>query len=336
MEQKLRMICIGAGGFGSSWASIIQQDPGWELAAIVDIDEKALTRVGEKLGFSSSYMFNDPSLAFKDVPAEAVLIATPPDTHKQITLNALEAGFHVLCEKPLAATIEEAKELREKTLHYRQKFMVSQNYRWQREMITLKQMIEQGSIGEIGYINWVFNKSWRFGGWRENLGEVLIEDMSIHHFDLMRYLTGKNCVRLYARSFNPSWSWFQSKSSASVIMEFEGGIHINYFGSWVGQGRQTDWSGNFHIAGSKGAIHLDHAGISLVSEGRMHVLTQADKVQLKCEGREYALREFRQAILEDRVPETNVENNFQSFAITCAALHSCRTGQPVVMSEFLP
>ena len=335
MEQKLRMILVGVGGFGSSWASIIQQDPGWVLAAIVDIDEKALTRVAKSLALSSSYMFNDPSSAFKEVQADAVLIATPPDTHKQIILSALEAGFHVLSEKPLAANIEEAKELREKIPHYPRRFMVSQNYRWQREMVTLKQMIEQGSIGEIGYINWEFNKSWRFGGWRERLAEVLIEDMSIHHFDLMRYLTGKNCGRLYARSFNPSWSWFQGKSSASVIMEFEGGIHINYFGSWVGQGRQTDWHGNFYIAGSKGAIHRDSSGITLISEGRMYILTETDMVQLRYEEREYALEEFRQAILKNRVPETNVEDNFQSFAITCATIQSCRIRQPVVMSEFL-
>ncbi len=64
--------------------------------------------------------------------------------------------------------------------------------------------------------------------------------------------------------------------------------------------------------------------------------TEADKVQLKCEGREYALREFRQAILTNRTPETNVEDNFQSFAIACAAAQSCRTGQPIIMAEFLP
>jgi predicted dehydrogenase len=118
-------------------------------------------------------------------------------------------------------------------------------------------------------------------------------------------------------------------------MEFEKGIYINYFGSWVGQGRQTDGNGNFRIAGSKGAIHLDYAGISLVSKGRIHVLAEADKVQLKCEGIEYALREFRQAILTNRTPETNVEDNFQSFAIACAAKQSCRTGQPIIMAEFL-
>ncbi len=67
----------------------------------------------------------------------------------------------------------------------------------------------------------------------------------------------------------------------------------------------------------------------------MHLLAQTDKVQLECERREYVLREFRQAILEDIVPETNMEDNFQSFAITCAAVQSCRTGQSMVMTEFL-
>ena len=67
----------------------------------------------------------------------------------------------------------------------------------------------------------------------------------------------------------------------------------------------------------------------------MYILTETDMVQLRCEEREYALEGFSQAILKNRVPETNVEDNFQSFAITCAAIHSCRMRQPVVMSEFL-
>lgn len=335
MEQKLRMILVGVGLFGSSWASIIQENPEWELIAIVDTNEGVLTKVGTRLGLSSNHMFNNPSSAFRDVQADAVLIVTSPDTHKQLILSALEEGFHVLCEKPLAANIEEAKELREKIPQYRQKFMVSQNYRWQREMLTIKQIIEQGNVGEVGYINWEFNKSFHFGGWREKLEEVLIEDMSIHHFDLMRYLTGKNCTWLYARSFNPFWSWFQGKSSASIVMEFEGSIHVNYFGSWVGQGRQTGWNGSFRIAGSKGAVHLDNTDITFISEGKMSVLTGTDKIQLKRTRREYALEEFRQAIVNNRTPETNVEDNFQSFAITCAAIQSCRMRQPVVMSEFL-
>lgn len=221
MKKKLRIICVGAGKSAIKWTSIMQQDSGWELVALVDIDEKALARVGRILGLGSNSLFTSPPSAFKKMSADAVLIATTPDAHKQITLQPLEAGLHVLCEKPLAANIQEAKQLKEEIAHYRQKFMVSQNYRGQTEIATIKQVIEQGSIGKIGYINWVFNKSFHFGDWREKLEEILIRDMSIHHFDLMRYLTGKNCVRLYARSFNPSWSWFQSKPSASVIMEFE-------------------------------------------------------------------------------------------------------------------
>lgn len=335
MERKLRMVLMGVGLFGISWASIIQKDPEWELIAIVDTNEEILTKVGTALRLSSNSLFNSPSSAFRKVEADAVLIVTPPDTHKQLILTALKEGFHVLCEKPLATNIEEAKELREKIPQYRQKFMISQNYRWQREMATIKQIIEQGNIGKVGYINWEFNKSWRFGGWREKLEEVLVEDMSIHHFDLVRYLTGKNCIWLYARSFNPFWSWFRGRSSASILMEFEGGIHVNYFGSWVGQGRQTGWNGSFRIAGSKGAIHLDNSDITLISEGTASVLTDSDKKRLKRTRREYALEEFRQAIVNNRIPETNVEDNFQSFAITCAAMQSCRTGEAVNMSEFL-
>lgn len=67
----------------------------------------------------------------------------------------------------------------------------------------------------------------------------------------------------------------------------------------------------------------------------MHFLTKVDKVHLECERREYILQRFRESILEDIVPETNVEDNFQSFAITCAAVQSCREGRSILMTEFL-
>ncbi|MEZ4618271.1 MAG: Gfo/Idh/MocA family oxidoreductase [Caldilineaceae bacterium] len=116
--------------------------------------------------------------------------------------------------------------------------MVTQNYRYKPPLQTLKQALESGVCGEIGAVHVEFFKGPHFGGFREEMPYPLIIDMSIHHFDLMRFLLSSDPVALYGRSWNPSWSWFKGDASASVTLNFAGGVIVSYDGSWCSQGRR--------------------------------------------------------------------------------------------------
>jgi predicted dehydrogenase len=187
-----------------------------------------------------------------------------------------------------------------------------------------------------------FNRGHRFGGWREQLPDVLYEDMSIHHFDLLRHVTGRNCLSIYATSFHPHWSWFSGNPTGCAILEMEGGLQVSYFGSWVSRGRETSWSGDWRIVGEKGAIHWDGTELNAVlgypednpRDPKLETVPLDPRTLPHIEFG-YSLYEFAAAIQENREPVTGIDDNIQSFATTMAAIESARTGRPVDVQAML-
>ena len=86
---------------------------------------------------------------------------------------------------------------------------------------------------------------------------VLLADMAIHHLDLVRAVTGRNIVKVFAHTFRPSWSWYQHHSGLKMILELDGGegpdglpgpnLPFSYSGDWSGRGRNTSWSGDWRM-----------------------------------------------------------------------------------------
>jgi predicted dehydrogenase len=335
--------CAVAGlGLGRIWAKLIHEAPGFELAGLIDVDPARLADYGTQYGVPESARFLDYDRALASLEADVIVVVTPPEAHKRHVLSALDAGFHVLSEKPLAATMDEARDMARHISASPRKFMVSQNYRWRDNVETVRQAIAAGAIGQIGYITLDFNHGYRFGGWREQLTDVLLEDMSIHHFDLVRHLTGRNCLSIYARSFHPHWSWFAGNPAACVMLELEGGIEVSYFGSWVSRGKETTWGGEWRIVGEKGAIHWDGPEASLVAgqpednprDPRLEV-SELPPASLEHIEFAWSLHEFKGAIEENREPVTGISDNIQSFAMAMAAIESARSGKPVDVQAFL-
>src|SRR5690606_25861480 len=118
-------------------------------------------------GLNKHQLFTRIDDAFENVAADLVLIVTPPKTHKEIAVEALNRGFHIMLEKPLAHTYEEAIQLLEMSRINDRKICVSQNYRWRTPILTIKNLIVSQNIGNISYIEYQFRKSIKFGGWRD-------------------------------------------------------------------------------------------------------------------------------------------------------------------------
>jgi predicted dehydrogenase len=334
--KNIRFIQIGAGRFGQSWLQVLKEYPDAELAAVVDVVPENLENAKQSAGLSDRAVFRDLDEAFSRVDADAVLIVTPPQTHKELALKALHAGYHVLMEKPLTHTYEEAVELLSASRGLDRQIAVSQNYRWRKPVQTVKRLLERNAVGRIGYIEYAFRKAMRFGGWRDAYSDILLEDMSIHHFDMIRYFTGKEAVSVYSESFRPEWSWFSGNPSAGVWMELQDDIRVHYFGSWVSRGKETTWNGDIRIVGDQGAIELNDDQVHVWSGdpqlGAEHRLEPT--MALNYEDRTASLDDFVQAIGLNRRPVTSIEDNFRSFELTCATIESARSGQKVSLEQF--
>ncbi|MCZ8516946.1 Gfo/Idh/MocA family oxidoreductase [Paenibacillus filicis] len=334
--EPFRLIQIGTGGFGQSWLQIVKEHAGVELAAVVDITEANLQEAGEKVGLPPERLFLTPEEALAKVEADMALIVTPPQTHKALALQALEAGLHVLMEKPLTHTYQEALELLEGSRHYAYQVAVSQNYRWRPALQTVRKLLDEQAIGQVGYIEYEFRKAMKFGGWRDRYQDILLEDMSIHHFDIMRFLLGKEPVDINARSFRPAWSWFSGNPSAGASIRFEDDIHVHYFGSWVSWGKETTWNGDIRIVGDRGAIEIIDDAVTLWTgeEPAAAVGREVELVQMPYTDRASSLEDFVASVKAGKTPATAIEDNLRSFELTCAAIASARSGQSVHMEEF--
>jgi predicted dehydrogenase len=328
----MKAIQIGTGGMGRRWTSALRnsQQQGWEIAALVDVNEAAFEwTVNEWPEMASVPTFTDAEKALNEIEADVAVIVTPPAFHRSQAEAAFAAGKHVLTEKPQAETLDDAKAMVTAAQNAGKVLMVAQNYRYSASARAIRERIDQGAIGRIGYADVLFQKAPHFGGFREKMQYPLLVDMAIHHFDLIRYLTGGDPAEVYARSWKPEWSWFEHDPSLAMIITMKDGTVVNYFGSWVGVGGETGWNGNWRLQGGLGSILWTDAGATIHPGGQDGETEKIEPIDTSRQGQEAVLDEFAAAFSERRQPETSGVDNLKSLALVFAGVESAQSGRPV-------
>src|SRR5688572_32120979 len=259
-HPKLRLIQCGVGGFGGGWVrEQSSKSPDFDLVAIVDVSEKALADAGQAVGVPPGRRFPTLEAALDNVEADAVLTVTPPAVHAAHARLAFARGLHVMTEKPLADTIDNAREMVELSRRAGRQLVVSQNYRFTPVIQEMKRLVAAQALGEFGHGHLDFYIPADFTGtFRETMEFPLLVDMAIHHLDLIRCITGRNVVCVTAQTFRPAWSWYQHDPGLKMLLELEGGIPFSYSGDWSARGRATSWNGDWRLQCAKGSLHLDN------------------------------------------------------------------------------
>jgi predicted dehydrogenase len=189
----MKVAVIGVGSMGRNHARVYSELAEAELVAVSDADAKQARSVAEKFGARAYTDYRE--LLEKEKP-EAVSIAVPTVLHEEVGLAALEAGAHVLMEKPIAATVEEGWRLIAKASSVDRQLMVGHIVRFNPAIQALKQKL---LAGELGRIFQVFCR--RAGPFPARIRDVgVVVDLAPHDVDLMRFLSGADPVRLYAET----------------------------------------------------------------------------------------------------------------------------------------
>ncbi|MGR6118170.1 Gfo/Idh/MocA family protein [Aeribacillus composti] len=345
-KEQLRIIQVGLGGWGWSWTQVVLDSPHWDLAAIVDLNQSLLDKACDYYRLNPNIAFKSLTDAIQNVQADAALIVVPPDYHAEVAIEALENKLHCIVEKPLAGTISDSLKIVEAAERNGRKLMVSQNYRFKRAPQTVKKVIQQNVIGELGSVYINFQKSPRFTGFRTEMDEPLITDMAIHHFDQIRGILGLEPVSIKAYSWNPKWSWFKGNAVASVLFEMSNGAVVSYTGSWVSRGWETTWDGDWRIQGEEGEIYWANNQVivkphdifkSVFMEGAIESngVLIVDLVKLEAEERWASLKEFADSIRENREPESSGKDNLKSLAMVLGVIESVKTDKTVLIQDIL-
>ena len=327
----VRVIQVGAGGMGRVWLQLLADSTAVHLVGLVDLDVNLARSALEEVGLSDVAVAASLSEIAVSTGAEAVINVTVPAAHHPVNIEALFAGLPVLCEKPIAPTLSQALSLAAASEASGQLLMTSQSRRYYPVLAELK--LQLGLLGTIGMATTEYSMAPRFGGFREEMGSPLLLDMSIHAFDVARYLLDADPVSVYCDSFNPSWSWYQGDSAATAIFEFENGIRYTYIGSWCSPGFETSWNGSWRVSGSLGTALWDGESRPRVDGVGAGSVAPADAgVGETIAG---SLAEFIAALRTGQVPSGEVHSNILSLAMVEGAVRSAETGHRVVIDALL-
>jgi len=323
---KLRLIQVGAGSMGNTWLRVIADSPDAEVAALVDTDAKTLAEQAAKYGIPPQVCFTTLDDALK-VPADGLINVTPPQHHASVCCAAMQAGLPVLTEKPLADTMSAARQMVACSRQTGKLLMVAQNYRYQPFVARLHELVASGTYGTPGQVQLAFYKGPHFGGFREEMPYPLIIDMSIHHFDMLRYILGADAVRVSGKSWNPAWSWFKGDASCQLLFEFGGGTQVLYHGSWCSTGDETTWSGDWRIECSRGVMVSRQDIVYEAMTGSP--LRQSAIAPMPLQAQAYLLDEFIRSIRTGTLPATHGADNIKSLAMVFGAVEAVQSGSVV-------
>jgi predicted dehydrogenase len=330
---------------GAAVARDLQKAPDFEVVGIVDLDEEKLARVGDEIGVPAEGRYADLAPAL-EAEADVVFLALPTPLHLEASMQALAAGRHVVCEKPLAPSLEDARALRAAVDRGSSRFMVGEQYRFAEGIENLRRAVAEGLVGKVAYLDHDFRRATPAnrrpaGHWSDDPDSPIAE-MSVHHFDIWWYVTGQRPVEVRADGFNPEWNPPGRRFGFSMHATLEGGAHVHYLTSRALARPQTSWYGDLWVVGEEGALFWDGNGAAVTHHRSLPTHDYREQhlargpVSYVDRGGESIqsatvtmVRELVEAIREGRRHKCDLRDNWPSFATAMAARESARTGAPV-------
>ncbi|MBD3351606.1 MAG: hypothetical protein GF364_08985 [Candidatus Lokiarchaeota archaeon] len=356
-KKKTAMI-IGYGSRAQGWRRGLQKHPDWDLIGIVDVNTEMLENLPfELLGLDEDMAFIsiEDACRWGEKPDLAV-ICSPIYTHHSLVRETMDLGINVICEKNMASTIHQGKQMVQEAIkHPELCTAISTQYRYTTKMWTAyefwKSKQKEEMIGKVGMIKWEDygyrgEKRW---GWRRWLENIYLEDMSVHWFDSLRFMTGLEFVYVSASTFMPRYSEWHGSSTVLATLalaepKYYGDRHnwiwVDFAGDW--QKRGPTFSVN-EFYGEKGQFKLHNQwGVEIkhyTNPNDTRIFEEEGflpKGDIDNLGTNYTtemiiLEQMKRGIDSGgkKQPGTNFKEAFKSFSVAMAAKESSETGKAV-------
>lgn len=349
MASPLRIGVIGSGGIMRG-----AHMPGWkqvadcQITAVCDSNRATAEAFAKDFGVPVERVFTDFNELVKLTDLDAVDICTPNMFHTPAVIAALHAGKHVICEKPLAVTTAEVRQMAAAAQKSGKLLMTAQNHRWGGPGQAIKRFVDTGAVGEVYYA--------RIHAVRRNLlppaptfidnkisGGGPCMDIGVHALDLGMWLMGfPDPVRVsgvtrvnFAKGHDIPGAWgewdrerFTVEDFASGFIHFANGATMVLESSWLQHQRMSeDFSA--HLFGKKASVHWPSKEYATVINGTLVDGTLQD-IPAKPSHQEEIIA-FADAIRTGKPSPVPVEQTLKVIAILEAIVESGRTGKEVVI-----
>lgn len=332
---------VGAGGMGGGWINRFVNvfKDRIKIVALVDINDEVLERQGQALGLGKERLFKDYQEAFEKVKADFCGIATPPQFHSPQAISAMEHGMPVICEKPIADRLDSAKKMLQTAKRTGLPCAIIQNYRYAPNKQELVRIRDEGRLGRLQHVLGRYACDYRkygsWGAWRHDMQFGLLLEGSVHHFDMLRFLSGGNCEVLVGFGWNPEWSSFKHFSSGMYLMRMNNGVHTFYEGNSSAAGIINCWHNEYYrLEFENGTVEIDYGNqVRIYQSGAQTKVYDAPPMRLS--GHDYLFEEFLNWLDGGEPSKTRIEDNIHSFAMVVAAIDTTIDGQPKKISDYL-
>ena len=259
--EKVRFGIVGVGNMGSSHAKkFLKGDvENGVLTAICDLKKAKMDVITALEGGDRVAQFTDYKKMFASGLVDAVIVAVPHYAHPQLVIDALNAGLNVVCEKPAGVYTKQVKEMNEVAKKSGKLFTMMFNQRTNCVYRKMREMIMDGTLGEIKRVNWIITTwyrsqsyydsgDWR-ATWRGEGGGVLFNQCP-HQLDLLQWITGMMPEKVHSFCHFGKWHDIEVEDDVTVYMEFPNGAT----GVFVTSTGDTPGTNRFEILGNNGKL----------------------------------------------------------------------------------
>ena len=336
--RRINMAVIGAGIWGENHAAALSTYPIVDLKLICDLDESRAKALAQRVGCDWTTEIDD--VAGADI--EAVGIATPDHAHAAPCLAVIDAGKHVLVEKPLTTDVDEARRIVDSARAKGVKLMVDFQLRWHPQYMAAKHYMETGELGDgvMGYarLSDTIHVPTEMLAWGARSGPEWF--LFPHTMDITRWILDEKPVEVFARGSRRvlAGMGIDAYDAVQASFQFERSF-VTFESCWIiPNSYPTVVDICFTLYGSKGCIELDgNPGIAVSSDRYKypfgsHAVTRYGKPF----GHFYeSIRHFADCIAEDKEPAATGEDGLIATAMIAATMRSLEAGRSVAMDEIL-
>jgi predicted dehydrogenase len=326
----MKVIQVGVGQFGYSWLEeVILLSPEVQLIGLVDKNREHLKRAAALIDDESVGYYETLEKALEELDPDFILNLTPPRVHREIIIQAIGKGFPVLSEKPIAESLSDAKLIYNEVENSGVNLMIAENYRFSKIIREAKAILDRGVLGKIDSLSIDFFRNHHMENYHKDLLHPLLLDVTIHHFDVLRYLTGVDGTEIYGHGWNPSWSWYKGVTNANIFMEMEEGIKVSYRGSLTASHSITEWLGDWVIYGSEAIMELKNSQITVTGHKGKEIMPVQETQDNRCS----LLQEYVSSQKDKRRGETDIHDNIKSFYLVAGAMESMEKKKSILIRD---
>ncbi|MEC0230734.1 Gfo/Idh/MocA family protein [Paenibacillus alba] len=361
MSRLFRIGIIGCGGIANGkHLPSLKKLSNVELVAFCDIVPERAAEASEKYGAEGAKLYEDYTELLKDATIDIVHVLTPNDAHAEIAIAALEAGKHVMCEKPMAKTAADAKRMVETAKRTGKKLTIGYNNRFRPDSQHLKRACEEGELGEIYFAKAHAIRRRAVPTWgvfldEEKQGGGPLIDIGTHALDLTLWMmdnykpkvvlgTSYHKLSQKENAANAWGPWDPSKftveDSAFGMVVMENGATIILESSWALNTLEVD-EAKCSLSGTEGGADMK-GGLRI--NGEKHSRLYTTEVDLKAGGvafydgavesdADLEMRTWITAIENDTQPVVTPEQAYVVSQILEAIYESARTGEAVYLQN---